>query len=468
MTRRATRNSSSRNSSRNPINPSQLQKRIREERDSDRALFAKEKETVEIDVVPEEVSPKKANSEGEPLTPEMLGKRENTNMVTPHDTKKVKVTMGQVNPPVEALPGQPQLDPVNPEFPMSMPPESKVTGPGQNEPPAGQSEQIGDMNKFPKMGGMPPMMYPMMYPFPGNGECRERLMEGMNMENGVMPNPNMMPGQMFPHPMYYPQFMMGQGMMPPYPPMNMGFQYPGGFPQMPFMNQPNLMQNLKNGEQPVNPNQTEPVQEPMRDPNIHTENPLKVIKKPSVTDNQKENAEADSEKEDAKEHAPKGEIGQMEPFSNKENQKEITGTQRIEFDESEDDEETKAMNTKPKINAIPNEKVEEDVRKKEEIVAKELTEKEILMNKVKNQKALEEIKMDKKILKILAEIAKKIPKKKSRLLRNKIKWSLLEKVQILTPGKSVRAKTSFVVEPKVDRVIGSRRGAFFGFGRPVA
>lgn len=355
----------------------------------------------------------------------MLGKRESTTMVTPHDTKKVKVTIGHIEPPVPMDQGHPRPGPMQPEGHMPMPPQSKVTDPGQNGLPESVPGQPEDMNKFAKMGGMP-MMYPMMYPFPGNGESRERLTKGMNVENGVMPNPNMMAGQMYPHPMYYPQFMMGQGMMPPYPPMNMGFQYPGGFPGMAYMNQANMMPNPKNGEQPVD--QAHPGQAPeqMRDPNIHTENPLKVIKRPTVTDNQKDKPDSE-EAEGAP--APQKEVLTSELVSNKENQQEEKmGKQRIEFDESEEDEETKAMNTKPKINAIPNEKVEEDVRKKEEIVAKELTEKEILMNKVKNQKALEEIKMDKKILKILAEIAKKIPKKKSRLLRNKIKWSLLEKV----------------------------------------
>ena len=61
-------------------------------------------------------------------------------------------------------------------------------------------------------------------------------------------------------------------------------------------------------------------------------------------------------------------------------------------------------------------------------MAKEMTEKEILMKKIKNQKALEEIKMDKKKLKVLVRIAKKLQKKNSRLLRTKFKWKLLEKV----------------------------------------
>jgi hypothetical protein len=249
-----------------------------------------------------------------------------------------------------------------------------------------------------------------------------------NMNNNMPPNmnSNMMPNQMYPPQFYYPNpYMtaMNQGMMPPYPPMNMGYQYPPGYSMnMPYMNPPNLMENLNNGgNQPVEQSNGNNPKDEKTDENIHKANPLKVIRKAS--NNQKKIEKSESEEEEqVPEKSPKND--QKEQKS-PEKKKEI---QRIDFNQS-DEEAKETIHLKQKINAIPNEKVEQDVRKKEEIIAKELTENEILKNKVKNQKALEEIKMDKKILKILVGIAKKIPKKKSRLFRQKIKWSELEKVR---------------------------------------
>ena len=255
------------------------------------------------------------------------------------------------------------------------------------------------------------------------------------MENSMNPS-NMMPGQMYPPAYYYPYMAMNQPMMPPYQHMNMGFQYPPGFPgmgqmNMPFMNpQMNLMENLNNAQENGEIEGQEVEKE-----KIHTENPLKIIKKKDDKQKSIELESSDSEEEEEKREIP----------SKKEK------TQRIDFNQSEDEVVENPEDLKPKIKTIPNEKVEEDVRKKEEIVAKELTEKEILMNKVKNQKALEEIKVDKKILKILVEIAKKIPKKKSRLLRQKIKWNLLEKVN-LTNQLTQRKKSS-----KTDYHLGSTK-----------
>jgi hypothetical protein len=370
-----------------------------------------------VELAAEEKQEISRDTEGR-INREILGKRESVAMVTSQNTKKVKVTMGEIyetNPESKQMEGVPEMEEIA---------ESKVTDHGQ--------AQIGENgeNKVPEMGNMHPMMHGMMYPI-NYGRSRDGLTKAVNMENaqnlppGVNNMGNMVPNQMYPGPFYYPHpYMMNQGMMPPFQQMNMGFQYPQGYPMnMGYVNQPNLMENLGNEGQ----------KEKVKEEDIHKENPLKVIRKVNNNTNQMERIKSESEESEKSE--------EKEEEKKEEEKKENTVKHRIDFNQSDDEQKKESILVKSKINAIPNEKVEEDVKKKEEIIAKELTEKEILMNKVKNQKALEEISLDKGLLKILVKIAKEIPKRKKYLFREKIKWSLLERVPII-PKLTKRKKFS--------------------------
>ena len=262
-------------------------------------------------------------------------------------------------------------------------------------------------------------------------------MQPPNMMPNQMQPPNMVSNQMYPSPYYYQHYMaMNQGMVPPY--HQMGYQFPPGYQQMgmQYMNPQNNM-SLENGNnlQPgldntvIQPN-------PQDENKIRDVKPLKVIRKVNKNDKtnvEKQKLSSSSEGETKLDTNEKNDVKIKEENSKivtKSNEK--TGiNKRIDFNVSDDEKPDMLINVKAQISAIPNEKVEEDVKKKEEIIAKEMTEKEILMKKIKNQKALDEIKMDKNKLKILVRIAKKLPKKNSRLLRTKFKWKLLEKVKFI-------------------------------------
>ena len=101
---------------------------------------------------------------------------------------------------------------------------------------------------------------------------------------------------------------------------------------------------------------------------------------------------------------------------------------RIEFDNVEEQNLKDFEALKRTMKTIPEEKIKKDIEKKEKLIAQELNEKEIMRGMIKSNKSIDDMKVNKKKLKLLVKIAKKIPKKDSKLLRTEIKWNLLEKV----------------------------------------
>lgn len=269
----------------------------------------------------------------------------------------------------------------------------------------------------------------------------------MNAPNMIPPQMNqaaMVPGQMYPPGYFYPPYMqMNQNMMQGYPQMNMPYQYPPGFQMnMPFINS-DAMNMMPEVDPPAEPAETEP---------IHTANPLKIIKKTGNPEEKKPQIE-DSSSEEQSEDREEGLVDPKPSAPVEEPSLKRKQPERIDFAQLEEELGVDPMLRKTKIQTIPEDKVDQDIKRKEEMVTKELTEKEILMNKLKSQKAMGEIKVEKKQLKILVKIAKKIPKKKSRLLKQKIKWGLLEEVgpRLTTrrrssrpncPGGSTRSRSS--------------------------
>lgn len=157
-----------------PVTTSQQKKKIEEERSRDRAEQEKEAATVEVDLEPELDSPdpKRVDDPGQSSKPEpagLLSKREGSAVLIPKDTKKVKVTMGQVSERPESQGEQQQRaddgDIPGPNyFFTDSAQESKLKTPDQ--PRVGAQESGGlPPNGLPDPGSM----MPMMYPYPGYG-----------------------------------------------------------------------------------------------------------------------------------------------------------------------------------------------------------------------------------------------------------------------------------------------------------
>jgi hypothetical protein len=157
-----------------------VKKKIEEQRKQDRSELAKEEETIEVDLAKRSESsekvPEEANAEVSDLTQELLGKRENTSVLIPQDTKKVKVTMGKVDEHQNIQKTQEGPD-VQSEMKKDTQEgikelESKLNN--QEAPGQMQAAQATDPHGAylgnDKMGNMHHGMSQMMYPYPGYGK----------------------------------------------------------------------------------------------------------------------------------------------------------------------------------------------------------------------------------------------------------------------------------------------------------
>lgn len=169
------------------------------------------------------------------------------------------------------------------------------------------------------------------------------------------------------------------------------------------------------------------------EPEIITHKKDEEKKEENLQENEKENIEKKIEENNTKENENKTNLNKEESQTknnNDEKEQDLlkkVENNRIEFDMSADDEDLEQL--KQKVKPLPRKKVEEDIKKKEELLASELNKEISKKSKINQITPIDELDINKKTLKKLTKIAKKIPKDKNKLFKTKLKYQILQKVK---------------------------------------